>query len=95
MKRKREYRMFDTYAYFFVSGFEDEPSAITQLLEIEPTKTWKKGDDWLPVKKRPKNNRQLHSRQARSEPFLNQTSVTSFPSFEASVPDSRKLTSLE
>lgn len=59
-----------TYAYFYVSNFEGEPSLISQRLELEPAKTWLKGDSWLPNKSRLQSNWEIHSRIEHSEIFL-------------------------
>lgn len=63
--------MFETYAYFFVCDFEENPSEITDKLEIQPTKTWMKGDIGLTNKLREFNNWEVHSPLERSEIFLN------------------------
>lgn len=62
--------MYQTYAYFYISDFAVEPLEISRKLEIEPTKTWLKGDDWLPSKPRKSNNWEIHSSIDRSEIFL-------------------------
>lgn len=62
--------MFKTYAYFYVSGFEGEPSEISRKLELTPMKTWIKGDAWLPSKLRENNNWEIHSSIDSSEMFL-------------------------
>ena len=62
--------MFKTYAYFYISGFEVEPSEISRKLELSPTKTWLKGDEWLPNKSRENNNWEIHSSIDSSEMFL-------------------------
>lgn len=62
--------MFKTYAYFYISDFEVEPSEISRKLELSPTKTWQKGDTWLPNKSRENNNWEIHSSIDSSELFL-------------------------
>jgi hypothetical protein len=62
--------MYKTYAYFYVIGFEDEPSTINQRLALEPNETWLKGEDWLPNKPRECNSWQVHSSLEQSEIFL-------------------------
>jgi len=32
------------YAYFSLSAFDEEPEAITEMIGLTPTDTWKKGD---------------------------------------------------
>jgi len=36
--------MPETYAYFFVDGFDCDPSVISSHLALSPTKVWRKGD---------------------------------------------------
>jgi hypothetical protein len=37
-----------TYAYFYVRGFNCLPDEISKVLMIEPTEAWMKGDEWGP-----------------------------------------------
>lgn len=67
---------YETYAYFYVANFEGDASAITRKLELEPTRTWHKGDSYLPfktsdfVKTETYSNWEIHSPLERSEIFL-------------------------
>src|ERR1044071_9484264 len=36
--------MPETYAYFYVDGFECDPNAISAHLGIQPSKSWRAGD---------------------------------------------------
>ena len=36
--------MPETYAYFYIQGFDCDPSTITDLLSIQPTQAWRRGD---------------------------------------------------
>jgi len=62
--------MSKTYAYFFVAGFENSPEDISQKLNLQPTKTWRKGDEWLPLKTRTFDNWEIHSTASQEEIFL-------------------------
>ena len=62
--------MFQTYAYFYILDFEGDPLEISRKLELAPTKTWLKGDEWLPNKPRENNHWEIHSPIDRSEMFL-------------------------
>jgi len=35
-----------TYAYFYVTGYQCSPEEITNILGVEPTDTWVKGEKW-------------------------------------------------
>ncbi len=59
-----------TYAYFYVSDFAGEASEITCKLGLEPTKTWLKGDAWLPNKPRAFSCWELYSPVDCAEIFL-------------------------
>ena len=62
---------YETYAYFYVSDFDGEASAITQTLGIEPTETWQKGDAGrYPQRSGEFSNWEVHSPLERSEIFL-------------------------
>ena len=63
--------IYETYAYFYVSGFEFDYLEITKKLEINPTKAWNKGEEWLPTKERKFSSWEIHSSLSRSEIFLN------------------------
>lgn len=68
---KEDSSRYDTWAYFYVSKFEGNTSEITRKLELEPTKTWRKGDVWFRAPRlRPESNWQIHSPVDRSEIFL-------------------------
>jgi hypothetical protein len=62
--------MYKTYAYFYVIGFDDDPTTISQRLGLKPNETWLKSEDWLPNKPREFNNWQVHSSLEQSEIFL-------------------------
>ena len=62
--------MYQTYAYFYVLGFESAPAAISRRLGLKPDKIWLKGEDWLPQNPRKFNNWQVHSSLEQSEIFL-------------------------
>jgi hypothetical protein len=69
---KEDSLYYDTWAYFYVSEFKGEASEVTQKLELEPAKTWQKGDVWFHQPRlRPESNWQIHSPVNRSEIFLN------------------------
>ncbi len=62
---------YNTWAYFYVCNFEGNASEITRKLELEPTKTWHKGDVWFRAPRlRPESNWEIHSPVDRSEIFL-------------------------
>lgn len=62
---------YKTYAYFYVCDFAGEAIEITRLLELEPTKTWLKGDAWYhPQRPRAESNWEIHSPVDCSEIFL-------------------------
>ncbi len=62
--------MYDTYAYFWVRGFEVPPSVISRELGLDPTETWVKGEPWLPGRNRSFNTWHLHSPLPRTEVFM-------------------------
>ena len=61
---------YETYAYFYVCGFEGNASVITRKIEVEPTRIWHKGDTCLPNKTRTYSNWEIHSPLERSEIFM-------------------------
>lgn len=61
---------FDTYAYFWVAGFDGSPDAITRDLGLQPTEVWAKGDSWYPGRPRPDSVWHLHSTLPRTEMFM-------------------------
>ena len=47
MRQLHKYSMdqeYNTYAYFWIEGFDCEPWVISDLLGLQPTRTFKKGD---------------------------------------------------
>lgn len=46
------------HVYFAVFGFGDDPSVVTRIMGVEPTKAWVKGE---PISE-PRKGRQTHSR---------------------------------
>jgi hypothetical protein len=62
--------MYDTYAYFWVGEFEGSPEAVTAVLGLEPTETWKKGDPWLENRPRQSSRWRLMSPLPRTEMFM-------------------------
>src|SRR5215213_8255268 len=62
--------MWETYAYFYVSSFEGDPSEISRSLDLIPTRTWLKGESAPNGKERVGNHWQFHSPLSKSEIFL-------------------------
>ena len=38
-----------TYAYLWIEGFECDPSDISELMQLDPDDTWRKGDLIQPI----------------------------------------------
>ena len=58
----------ETYAYFYVEGFEGPSAEISELLQLTPTRTREKGDPRLPGRLWETGSWQLHSPLPRTEP---------------------------
>ena len=60
---------FDTYAYFYVREFACEAEEVTKLLQLTPTRTWKKDEPGPASRPRKFSNWELHSPLPRTEVF--------------------------
>jgi hypothetical protein len=60
---------FNTYAYFYVREFDGEAERVTELLQLTPTRTWKKGEPGPGNRPRKFSTWELHSSLPRTEIF--------------------------
>lgn len=60
---------FDTYAYFFVHGFDCPVQQISELLQLKPSSTWLKSEAGIAGRRRQFSNWELHSPLPRTEVF--------------------------
>lgn len=60
---------YNTYAYFFVRGFDCAIQQISDLLQIAPTRAWLKDDEGMGGRPRKFSNWELHSPLLRTEVF--------------------------
>ena len=61
---------YETYAYFWVSGFENPHSEITDLLNLAPTKAWQSGEPGEYIPKQKESGWELHSPLPKNEMFM-------------------------
>ncbi len=61
---------YETYAYFRVLGFEGPYSEITDLLGLEPTEAWKKGDRDNYLQSKKESVWEYHSPLPKNEIFI-------------------------
>lgn len=61
---------YETKAYFWVRGFEPPYSQISEIMELEPTEAWHKGDPGKYIPQQKQSNWQLHSPLSKNEVFL-------------------------
>src|SRR5687768_8488763 len=60
---------YNTYAYFFVRGFDCPIQQISDLLQIAPSEAWLKNQEGMGGRPRKFSNWELHSPLLRTEPF--------------------------
>lgn len=60
---------YDTYAYFFVRGFDCPVQEVSDLLQITPSASWLKGEPGIAGRPRKFSNWELHSPLPRKEVF--------------------------
>ena len=61
---------YETNAYFWVSGFEPPFSRISELLGLEPSEAWHKGDPGKYIAQQKESHWQLFSPLPKNEIFL-------------------------
>jgi len=61
---------YETYAYFWVSGFENPHSEISDLLGLAPTKAWQRGEQREYIPKQKESGWEFHSPLQKNEIFM-------------------------
>jgi len=62
-----------TYAYFYVTGFNCSPDEVSVVLGFEPTGTWVKGEKWGPknIRERKKSTWIYKTNKSDNDPYSN------------------------
>jgi hypothetical protein len=72
----------DTYAYFWVTGFDCSIAEITQQMGIEPTRAWNKGDPGTYKRQMAFSGWDLYSPSPRGDKFIHEQLEALLPVLE-------------
>jgi hypothetical protein len=71
MLRNKMEKKYETYAYFWVEGFDCDPKDIDEIMTLQATESYSKGDTYtqIPNKFREQGSWEYRSSLPRNEPF--------------------------